>query len=348
MYKSCNLILHGLCFFGGSLAVCCNSPVDQINNQRPPMIIEKYNGEIIPKEELFKKMHEYNSVFKNGETPNSCKNCCFIKEEDWDEGFFINEVTIANFTCCNARCIYCANNLEDNERTNNTYKVLPILKHYKDIGVLIKGCEFHISGGEFTIYEECDDLLKEFGMTNYAKIIISSNCIRYSDALRQSMETGSTYVIHSLDCGTKELYKKIKGVDAFDKVIENLKKYTEKANEQLTLKYIIIPNINDSINEFKKFLNIACELKVNKIEIEIEGRYARMLNHKISPYFVNLAEKMKHFAISQGFNAGFYPFLKQAIHDNDYQKQNCLQNFYNKIKIKNDKSINKLYKSNKY
>ena len=31
MYKSCNLILHGLCFYHNSIVACCYSPNDQIN-----------------------------------------------------------------------------------------------------------------------------------------------------------------------------------------------------------------------------------------------------------------------------------------------------------------------------
>ena len=348
MYKSCKLILHGLCFFNNSLAACCNSPVDQINNQRPPILFEKYKGELIEPEELFKRIHEFSDMFKKGGTPPSCKNCCFIQEKDWDENLYISEITIASFTCCNAKCIYCANNLTENERSNDAYEVLPILKYYKEKGILIKGCEFHISGGEFTTYKECDGILEEFGITNYAKIVISSNCIRYSDTLRQSIETGSTYVIQSLDCGSREMYKKIKGVDVFDKVIENLKKYTEKRPEQLTLKYIIIPNINDNIKEFSKFLDIASSLRTKRIEIEIEGRYARMLNHKISPYFVDLANKMKEIGISRGFDANFFPFLQQAIHENNYKKQNPIQNFKNKLLIRTDKKIKNLYKSATY
>ncbi len=348
MYKSCNLILHGLCFFTGAVASCCNSPVDQIGNQKPPLLFENYKGELVPPEELFKKIREHSNKFKNGGCPESCKNCCFIQEQDWDEGKYINEVTITNFSCCNADCIYCANNLSSNERFNDYYNILPILKYYKDEGVLVKGCEFHISGGEFTIYQECDEILKEFGMTDYAKIIISSNCIRYSDALAKSMEIGSTYIIHSLDCGSRETFKKIKRVDAFDKVIDNLKKYTFNAKQQLTLKYIIIPNVNDNLDEFGKFLNIAASLQVRRIEIEIEGRYARMVNYKISPYFVELAEKMKQMAIPYGFYVGFFPFLRQAMHNNVYKKQNGIQNFCSKLRIRNDNSIKKLYISQKY
>ena len=60
MYKSCNIILHGLCFFNNDLVSCCYAPNDQINGARPPMLFHNYHGEIIPKEELFAKTNKTN------------------------------------------------------------------------------------------------------------------------------------------------------------------------------------------------------------------------------------------------------------------------------------------------
>ena len=125
MYKSCNIILHGLCFFNNDLVSCCYAPNDQINGARPPMLFHNYHGEIIPKEELFAKMHEYSDVFKNGGCPEECKGCFQIKENEWDEGYYINYMTITHFSSCNADCIYCSNNLNPEERTNQTYEIMP-------------------------------------------------------------------------------------------------------------------------------------------------------------------------------------------------------------------------------
>lgn len=348
MYKSCNLILHGLCFFGNTIASCCNSPADQIDNQLPPILFDNYNGEVIPPEELFKKIHNYSDMFKNGSCPKSCQNCAFIKEDEWDESDFINEITITNFSNCNADCIYCANNLTSEERSNNYYKIMPILKYYQQNGIIKKGCEFHISGGEFTIYDECDELLKEFGINGYAKIIISSNCIRYSDRIKESIEAGNTYIITSLDCGSRNLFKKIKRIDAFDNVVSNLRQYTQKNKNNITLKYIIIPTVNDNIKEFKNFLSIAESLEIKNLAIEIEGRYTRYVRYNISPYYVHLAEEMKHLAEKKHFQVNFFPFLNQCICNNAVKNMNIIEKISERIQIQNDKIFKTLYSSQKY
>lgn len=345
MYKSCNLILHGLCFFADDIGACCNSPADQIDNQRPPILYENYKGDIIPADELFNKIHSFSDMFKNGGCPPSCKNCCFIQEKDWDEGNYINEITITNFSACNAKCIYCANTLSRENIQYKPYSIFPILKHYKDIGVIKEGVEFHISGGEFTIYPECEAIMEEFGVTNYAKIVISSNCIVYSEKIKQSIELGDTNIIHSLDCGSRELYKRIKGVDAFDTVVNNLKNYasSEKAKHKISLKYIIIPTINDNMKEFSKFLKVTKEIGLKRVIIEIEGRYTRNVEYKIDSYFIYLAKQMKQKAEKEGFNAELFPFLKQCMQDIESKDYSFFEILQKKLQHKSNKMFKELY-----
>ena len=60
----------------------------------------------------------------------------------------------------------------------------------------------------------------------------------------------------ALDSGTKEIYEKIKRVKTFDLVVNNLKTYDE-AGARIFLKYILIPGVNDNINDINIFIEIA-------------------------------------------------------------------------------------------
>ena len=60
----------------------------------------------------------------------------------------------------------------------------------------------------------------------------------------------------SIDAGTRETYQKIKGHDFFDKVITNLKKYSESEGD-VSLKFIILEGINDNKEEIDGFIKIA-------------------------------------------------------------------------------------------
>lgn len=351
MYKSCNIILHGLCFFDDKLSSCCFSPVDQIDGQFPPMIFNKYKGEILSKEDLFSRIHKYSDIFKNGGCPRECKDCYHIEEKEWDEEEYIDYITITHFSICSADCIYCANNNEQFERTNKTYDILPVLKSFKEQGIIRKGCELHIGGGEFTIYKECDELLELFAINNFARVFVPTNAIKYSHNLFRAMDEATTYIIVSLDCGSRKKFKEIKRVDAFDKVLDSLKKYasTEKSRDAIRLKYIIIPSVNDNITEFKKFLKIAKKLGVKNIIIDIDARYSRICNYKIDDYFIYLAQKMNKIALKQNFITEFYCFYFQNTNNKEIKKYNIFSEFIKRMKFKYfNQEIQDLYTKHKY
>ena len=348
MYKSCNLILHGICFYENAIVSCCFAPNDQINGCLPPVLVENYKGEIIPKEKLFESMRKYSDQFKNGGCPVECKGCFQIQEKDWDESEYIDYVIITHYSVCNADCIYCSNNLEVEERTNDKYKVVPFLKYLKNEGVLKQNCELHIGGGEFTIYEESEEILSEFGLTGFAQIVVPTNAVKYSEKLHKTLQQGNACVVISLDSGSRETFKRIKRIDAFDKVVQNIYKYSEGTNsEKLTLKYIIVPGINDNISEFKKFLQIAKNAHARYIRIDIEARYLRSVNNNINPFYLKMAEKMNSFAEKEGFDTDLYAFLQQSL--SNMSPKDKIKSLIEYIQLKYFKTgIKKFYTHHKY
>lgn len=354
MYKCCRHILHGLCFFDKMLVSCCYSPVDQCNNMHPPLIMDNYDGRIIPKDELFKKINDYVEVFKGGKIPRECTNCCKIEEKEWNEDKYIDYIVITHYSVCNADCIYCSNNLTPEERTNEVYEILPILNYFKEEGIIRQGCEFHIGGGEFSIYKESETLLRDYALTNFAKLYIPTNAIKYQEYLFQALDQASTYIIVSLDAGSRETFKRIKRIDAFDKVVDNLLHYsrTEKAREKISFKYIIIPGFNDNINEFKKFLDIAKKCGITYLNLDIDARYTRLLEYKINKHFVILAYRMKKIAENEGFTVQIYSFLEQVLHELDVPKYPAIADFVETFKYKylnlDKKEIAQLYKEHHY
>lgn len=351
MYKSCHIVQHGLCFFDIMLASCCFSPVDQINGQVPPVLYPDYKGQVMSKEELFKRMEKYTSVFKNGGCPKECETCYHIEEKDWSEEKYIDYITITHFSKCNADCIYCSNNAMVDLRTNDTYEIMPVLKSFKEQGIIKKGCELHLGGGEFTIYKECDELLELFAVSDYARVFVPTNAIKYSEMLFRAMNEATTYIIVSLDCGSRKLYKEIKRTDAFNQVMKSLEKYaaTQKSKDAIRLKYIIIPTINDNIGEFKKFLKIAKHLGVQNLIIDIDARYSRMTNYNIDEYFIDLADRMNKLALKQNFITEFYSFLLQNKNNKEAKGINWLKRMYKKIYFRYyDKEICDLYRHHCY
>ena len=60
--------------------------------------------------------------------------------------------------------------------------------------------------------------------------------------------------------------KKIKRVDTYDRVIENLHKYKDKGCN-IFLKYILIPEYNDNLKEICEFLKVVEDLDVKHVTL---------------------------------------------------------------------------------
>ena len=125
----------------------------------------------------------------------------------------------------------------------------------------------HLLGNEF------EDIMNLFSNNSKCKIKIYSSGIKYSKAIENLLRAGNCELVITPDCGDRQLYKKIKGVDKFDEVWSNIQNYAAAQNEnkeQVRAKYIILPNINDNEEEIKKFFNKVIEANVSYIKPEID------------------------------------------------------------------------------
>ncbi len=269
-FKCCENLMHHLVFAQSDvMACCCAKDHDFIK------FYKQENNEIFDIEQYKNTRNFYISQFKNNIIPNGCKNCPFIVEKEWDENIKYNNIIIANRTKCSCNCIYCSllegdfsgkKKKELNER--NSYDIKPILKALDESSYIEENCNIQIVGGEPTEYPNKEfEWLLHFATNRNCKIEVLSSGINYSKELGKILKTYSNNIkiLISPDSGTKELYKKIKQINAFDKVWGNISKYIKDSkknnNAQIYLKYIIIPQINDSIEDVTNFIK-KCE-KVN-------------------------------------------------------------------------------------
>jgi MoaA/NifB/PqqE/SkfB family radical SAM enzyme len=73
----------------------------------------------------------------------------------------------------------------------------------------------------------------------------------------------------SIDSGTSKTWHKVKGVDNFDTVTENLLKYYAASAQpgQIILKYIVLPKVNDNMEDYLSVIKIMEVLQVKNLEI---------------------------------------------------------------------------------
>jgi molybdenum cofactor biosynthesis enzyme MoaA len=105
------------------------------------------------------------------------------------------------------------------------------------------------AAGEITINPKLDEIVSL--LSGYSSKIYS-NCVIYSDALYNCLKQGNMMINTSVDAGTRETFAKIKGVDRFEQVCGNIRRYAKAG--MVELKYIFLPGINDNEADVDGFI----------------------------------------------------------------------------------------------
>ena len=280
VYKSCEWIENGIDFdvgiYGSNIMMCCYVSCPGGGNI---MLKEDYHGEKIDWDEFWKIKNRYREIQKSGQTINNCKDCVYLQTKDWTEGNHIKSVIFDHFTACNCDCRYCYTHGEK-EKYNSvkSYNVLNIIQDMYEKGILKTGGQIGFGGGEPTILPEFEKLINFLLDNGFDNINVPTSGIKYSPALERGVSEGKVTVLCSLDCGCRETFSKIKNIDAFDKVIENLKRYikVQKNYDNVNSKYIICPEINDNIEEAQKWLSLCKTMGIEALTISMETIWLRL------------------------------------------------------------------------
>lgn len=275
-FTCCKTLFRDLIFHPDVVAFCCAKVTDEL------LCYEQYDGKVITKEEYLEKRNKVIDKFKQGIIPEQCKKCHNLEEREWDESAGVNILSLAHKTKCSiCNCFYCTlSNAGDPVRKKEqnelkTYDIMPILNQFREENMILPGCAISVSGGECCEYPNGElEKMTYFAQVNDCVIEYLTSAIKYSECIASALTTIPSKIIVSVDSGTKQMYEKIKQVKAFDVVWKNLAKYiecTEKNNNsEVYIKYIIIPGVNDTIEEAEKFIQKCLSVKCKKVLIDME------------------------------------------------------------------------------
>lgn len=308
-YKCCKYLFHQIVFDIFDIKPCCETSM----NGESLNILENFKSENFDIQMYIDKRQEYIDIFKQGSIPKTCSNCPIIEEKDWDlEEVYFDRIIACNIPKCSCNCTYCVythNNQENKKKFNmlTPYNIRPLLTELYDRNMIKEKFFLVIGGGEcaeFPIGEL--EWLVYFTCVLHGKIQILSSGIKYSPTIAQILSNGNAELIISPDSGKKETFEKIKRVKAYNNVWRNLEKYIETAagnhNAEIQIKYIIIPDVNDSLEEINAFLKKCKKVKCSHVHIDVEHFWFQ--ENKNRPMPKNVKE-VYHFLCSQNLNISF-------------------------------------------
>ena len=320
-YKSCHLIEHGISINIDSIQACCLSR--EFNKGQLP-IIRKYENNKIDWDSLFEIKKEQRKHQQEKDLP-ACEGCYNLREDNWDEEDYISFINFDHWSQCNSNCIYCGVQTNKPKTKNN---VLKAVKELIKQGKFRNNGEITFQGGEPTILKEFEELLKLF-IKQGSKVRVHSSGILFSRAIRDGLKKGAVTVVISPDSCNKETYKKVKRVDKSNKVWDNIKHYRKDLKpdfeHNVKVKYIIIPGINDSIEEISSFLHKLSDLDIKSVIVDVEYTYANRNINNISPHIYMLMDTIEHYAQNNAMSYELYDSAKYAVQNRTFEKNHRIR-----------------------
>lgn len=218
-------------------------------------------------------------------TPTTCDGCPTIYEDWWETRPKLNHVSLATGfrgDICNAKCIYCAayEGLKDTTKVKvSTLDMCIYLFQMKDMSDVT----IAFNNGEFTVNPDRAEIMQLWEEKGWHGIV-HTNALKYESKLAELMHAGYAEINCSLDAGTQETYKKVKGVDKFNQTCGNLERYSQ--NGCVTLQYILLKGINDNLADINGFIDFSEKIHA-KVMI---SRDVNVRNERLDKEEAELAE----------------------------------------------------------
>lgn len=303
-YKSCKHLRHSIGFYRDEVVICCQS---QIKTFEYYSLLKNYNGEKIDWKKLTNERIKEIEKLKNNNINKYCDGCIHVKEDFWEEYEpYIDNITISHWTHCNCDCIYCG---LDKRPKKKPYKFLPILKEMKKQNILNFDGFLLFGGGEPTCLKEFPDILKFFYKNNIKNVQINSSGITYNREIAKYLSKEGMRLTISPDSSDRQTYLKIKNVDKFEQVWNNIKKYAKAQKDNiyaLRTKYILIENINDTKEQILNWLLLSKNSGVKIVILEIESDWFAHIQNNIPEHIVNLFNYFEEAAEELGLKVEYY------------------------------------------
>jgi len=278
--RYCWHLLFDLEFGDRSTMYCCGArthyyPVSTIPNE-----MQNIDGLKIAFNNFLTKRKEAFDAAKKGLIPFGCENCYHLTDQEIPDELPKFSIIGVNFypSVCNADCVYCGRGRLSNDKCNNLQEakklqfpkfIVEELVKLKNNNMISEETTICYNSGEISITPD-NELLLSYAIDNPNFIyVILTNAIVYSPLISQILSQNKrSRIMVDMDSGTPETYLKVKGVNKFYKVIENLKKYV--AHGTVEVKYIILPDMNDDDANLYGTVNVAKELKLQSLTIALE------------------------------------------------------------------------------
>lgn len=304
VFYSCQYIEGGIDFyFGDQMRMCCLAD-RLLPNKNPDIGLGTYKGDGLPIDFILMQRNRIR-LLNQTKDPRSCYGCANLIKKKWmkaKEPFSI--ITVNTSSLCNLACIYCSASGEKKFSTQPGYSIFVLFEELLGKGYLDKDATVIWGGGEPTLAKDFDISLMLL-FEHRINQVVCTNSVLFSNAIKKGfVKKKPLSIIVSVDSGNQETYLKIKGLDKFYQVWENIGKYSTIGT--VCAKYILYSLNNDKEN-ILGFIERCKSNGVNKIMLSAEN--SELNKNKISEKTHQAAKFMIQEAEDMGLSVDtqFFP-----------------------------------------
>lgn len=333
----CKRLYEDINFDAENVYVCCGAslgPAYPIPKQEEKFNYEHYLKSLIN--------WRYNCI-KNaylGNISEKCKNCIelepkriylkdFLKTKFFAKvsSFPIKNIVIKSYRQCEFACVYCLERKYTKGKktleitASEFYNFLPILNTLINKKLINnKDLRIEFQGGSFSVWDEFQEILDKVVNYGVSEILYHTNAYTYIPKISEYAKKVNSSMSISIDSGCKETFEKVKSVNSFDNVVENIIKYAN-SNINCSIKYILIKNLNDNLDEIKKYCNtidyICSKIKdKNKISMMIDIDFRESLankNYEIPKEYIEIFDYLEEHSKKTGIPLGMQDFIQKKL-----------------------------------
>lgn len=269
---SCKDLKSSLFFGPNKIIGCCKRFFYNGKMKGDVVLMSESNN--ITLEKILNRKKEIETQLNRDEF-EECEGCPYLERFETKREEKINYISLENYTYCNMKCEYCSPKYYGGR--DSLYDTYSILQDLVKGNYLSNKTHVVWGGGEPTLNPKFFEITSHLlNYSDIATIRILSNSLKFSNSLKDVINNDKIRIVTSIDAGTQNKFKQIRGRGEIVKVLENLKNYSNSIinQENLTIKYIITENNYESIEleEFVKllksfnfvnnFIQISCNFKI--------------------------------------------------------------------------------------
>jgi len=255
-YKSCRFLECEISTYNDRIAPCC-APVG-----RKPFIqvdFSDYNATI---DRFFDMREKVINEINKGSADFGCSGCRHLVEQYWPERDKLSCLHVVDQGVCQFDCVYCGRQSKGGKLSDKpTLDFSRFIQLLRSQDALASNFFVDFSNDEITVNPKCDEILDAF---SEFPITLYTNAGVFNEKIVSALSKPGSKMIVSVDAGTKETFERVKGCDVFDEVCENVRKYA-RSGISITLKYLIVPSINDNFSDAKGFIELCKEINASQI-----------------------------------------------------------------------------------